>query len=250
MLRVPSQSLKRLRRAAMLAVLPLVLAGPAFAQNVITTPGDFDPSYNVDTSTPTGNFDTGAFQTQVETIMNDDALSESEKETAINDLSSNAVSGGFGSCAQQFDDLLLGLDAASVGVELAGTIAEAVGALFIVSEIPGVILQGIGTGLHLAGTVTTGFQNAAPNCNAEFTGTVEAWSNIAAKQGISAFAGKINLGNPDGVSYSQGIELGGGSLSGAGSEGPQASTGDATAVAIGNGAVAQNANDTAIGTGA
>ena len=104
--------------------------------------------------------------------------------------------GGGATCAQQLDALSLGLDAASVGLGLAGTITEAVGAVFVVSETPGIIIQAVGTGLHIGQTVVTGVQNSLPNCNAEFTGTVETWANVAAGQGVSAFDGAIMLGTP------------------------------------------------------
>ena len=57
--------------------------------------------------------------------------------------------------------------------------------------------------------------------------------------------GRISLGDPNGVTYSDGITLGGGALSGAGFGGPQAFTGDVTAIAIGNGAGAFSVNSTA-----
>jgi hypothetical protein len=76
-------------------------------------------------------------------------------------------------------------------------------------------------------------------------------STVTATQGISADGGTIFLGDTNLSTYSDGITLGGGALSGAG--GPasaEAVTGDIDAIAIGNGASAMQANDTALGTGA
>jgi hypothetical protein len=245
---------KSLRSALALSTFLVVAGAPALAQVVVTGPQDLTPTRNLETD---GSFqggsstDVGALQSQIDGIMNDTSLSEDEQKAAITTAVNNATSSnGTAACAEQLDDLALGLESASVGVELAGTIAEAIGAAFIVTEIPGVILQGVGTGLHLGTTVVTGVQNGLPNCNAQFTGTVEAWANVAAGQGISAFDENIILGNDDGVSYYQGITLGGGNLAGAGSGGADAITGHVDAIAIGNGSQATSQNGTALGTNA
>jgi len=108
-------------------------------------------------------------------------------------------------------------------------------------------------------TVTGGGVNATGN--SFFTGSIGIDGNVVTNgsitsnqlhtaQGISAHGGNIWLGDPNGVDFSEGITLGGGALSGAGVGGALAMTGNAAAIAIGNGATAVNANDTAIGTGA
>ena len=73
-------------------------------------------------------------------------------------------------------------------------------------------------------------------------------SHVAATLGISADGGAIRLGDANGSTYSSGITLGGGALSGAGTSGQQATTGDVNAIAIGNGANASTATSTALGT--
>jgi hypothetical protein len=237
----------------MLSGVFLSLGVPSALAQTASTPGDFTPGYNLDTQTPSGTQpDTNNLKNQINDILHDGTLSEDEKKDAVNNLVNNSVGGGgFGTCAQQLDGLILGLDSAAVGSDIAGIIGEAAGAVGAISdfEIPGIIIQGVGAGLNLASVVTTGIQNGLPNCSAEFTGTVETWANFAAKQGISAFDGAITLGTPS-QGYYDGITLGGGSLAGAGSGGNQASTGDVDAIAIGNGAYAENAGDTALGTGA
>jgi hypothetical protein len=101
--------------------LSLAVAGSgAVLADTVTTPGDFIPSYNVDTSTPSGTApDVGALQSQIDSIMNDTGLDQAQKEAAVQQAITDAgVGGPFGSCAEQLDPLLLGLDSASVATEL------------------------------------------------------------------------------------------------------------------------------------
>lgn len=88
--------------------------------------------------------------------------------------------------------------------------------------------------------------NVAFAQNASVTGTVSA-SEMAASQGISADGGKIWIGDTNGATYSSGITLGGGALSGAGYGGAEAYTGDPTAIAIGDAAQADQAGSLALG---
>jgi len=155
-------------------------------------------------------------------------------------------------CSEQLDDLALGLDAAGVATSIAGTILEAAGAVVIIAEIPGIVVQGVGDALSLASTVVAGVQNSLPSCEGEFTGTIKTHANIIASQGISAMNGTINLGHPDGQQYTGGIALGGGSLLGAGYTGFDADlpvADDLFAIAIGIRAHA-GAGNVAIGTDA
>ncbi len=86
--------------------------------------------------------------------------------------------------------------------------------------------------------------------NLALTGNVTS-STVTATQGISADGGSIFLGDTNLETFSDGITLGGGALSGAGDpNSDEAVTGDVDAIAIGNGANASNANGTALGTGA
>src|SRR5262249_42159889 len=95
-----------------------------------------------------------------------------------------------------------------------------------------------------------------PNCDTHFSGTIFADANIMAGQGVAVDNSAINIANRDGVPSQPGITLGGGALSGAGSNGPAsmagplATTDNVNAIAIGNGANASNGASTALGLGA
>ncbi len=91
--------------------------------------------------------------------------------------------------------------------------------------------------------------NVAFASNASVTGTLSA-SQITASQGISAFGGAITIGDPSLTTYSSGITLGGGALSGAGTGDGQAFTGNVTAIAIGNNAQATQLGSVALGESA
>jgi trimeric autotransporter adhesin len=105
------------------------------------------------------------------------------------------------------------------------------------------------TGKSIFNSDGSGQPAVAVNGNVAVSGVVTA-SQVKATQGISADNGAIWLGDPNGVTYSSGITLGGGALSGAGTGGPQAFTGTVSSIAIGNGASAFAVNTTALGTGA
>jgi hypothetical protein len=158
-------------------------------------------------------------------------------------------------CVQQWDPILLALDSSSVATEIAGTALEAVGSANVFTsfpEIPGIVMQGAASALHLAQNVIKWdlYNRDVPDCNATFTGTVQTQANFAAKQGVSAMDGAINLGTKDGTGYYNGITIGGGEVAGAGNTGATAYTGDADAIAIGNGSSAGKADATALGTSA
>ena len=72
-------------------------------------------------------------------------------------------------------------------------------------------------------------------------------SQVQTTQGISAMGGGIIIGDPNGTTYSDGITIGGGAVSGAGFGGAQAFTGDANAIALGNNALGQQSGSVAVG---
>ena len=72
-------------------------------------------------------------------------------------------------------------------------------------------------------------------------------SQVHATQGISVVGGGIWIGDPNGTTYSDGITIGGGAVSGAGFGGAQAVTGNADAIAIGNNAQAMQSGSVAVG---
>ena len=74
-------------------------------------------------------------------------------------------------------------------------------------------------------------------------------AQVHATQGISAVGGGIWLGDVGGTTFSSGITIGGGAVSGAGvgAGSLQAFTGDVYAIAIGNNALAMNSGSVALG---
>ena len=192
---------------------------------------------------------------------------------------------GDATCAQQLTTAMLNTSIASTALSGAAT-AAALAALALpppadlIAEVAAGVVNIGATASAVAQNVYQATANGLPSCDQSFTGTVSVTaggvnvtgnsifqnnvgvvgdlavggsvnaSQMHASQGISAMGGRISLGDPNGVTYSDGITLGGGALSGAGFGGPQAFTGDVTAIAIGNGAGAFSVNSTAVGTGA
>jgi hypothetical protein len=188
-------------------------------------------------------------------------------------------------CAQQLDTIGIVTEATGLGIETVGVGAEIAAqaipppgnqvaeAIAIGTQVGGLVVQGVALGNQI---IATGL----PSCEEDFTGTVRVLAGgvnvsgvsifkndvgidanlnvsgsvnanqVHAAQGISAHGGAIWIGDPGGLTYFSGITIGGGALSGAGTGGPLAFTGDVTAIAIGNGASAFNVNNTALGTGA
>ena len=174
-------------------------------------------------------------------------------------------------CAQQSDTLINVTQAAGLAAELAAQAAPPPG-----DQAAEAIALGIQTGIWAEQV----YVSTLPQCEETFTGTVRVTgggvnvtgasifnntvgvvgnvnvsanvtaSRVLATQGVSAMNGAINLGDPNGVTYSDGINIGGGAISGAGFGGAQAFTGAISAIAIGNGASAFSANSAAYGTGA
>jgi hypothetical protein len=189
-------------------------------------------------------------------------------------------------CAQQLTTLGIVAQGTAIGLEIGGLGAEIVAQAAGVGptqQAAEAVAIGIQVGAQSASAAAYAAQIRAaqlPNCEAEFTGTVKVSngglnvtgqsifnntvgvignlnasqnvtaSQVHATQGISADGGAIWLGDPNGTTFSSGITLGGGALSGAGTGGAQAFTGDVSAVAIGNGASAFAVNSTALGTNA
>jgi hypothetical protein len=172
-----------------------------------------------------------------------------------------------------------------LGTELIGTAAEL--AAQAVPPPGNQVAEGVALTTQVIGVTaqTVAFANMVhattlPSCEEEFTGTVKVSaggvnvtgasifngnvgvvgninasgnvtaSQVHATQGISAMGGRIWLGDLNGTTFSDGITLGGGALSGAGFGGLQAFTGHVTAIAIGNGASAFSVNSVALGTNA
>ncbi len=177
------------------------------------------------------------------------------------------------------------LDAAGLAAEVIGEAGQpftnaatvagvGIQATGVAVSIADLVFQGFKLGIDVEA-------NGLPNCDQAFIGTVQVRdggvdvsggsifnddvgvdadvnasgevtaNQVKAAQGISAHGGAIWLGDPDpdGTSptYSSGITIGGGAISGAGTGGEMAFTGDVDAIAIGNGATAMTAGSVAIG---
>lgn len=250
-IRADRPSFHRGRRGRLMSALAftMLLPVPAHTQTITGTYGTPTPNYNLNTSNLGQNVDVDALNSQIHTIATDITLSEQQKKDQIQAAVTSATNLPGATCAQQLDPIISGFSIASDATGIAGDIGEAVGAAGGVAdfEIPGIVIQTVGDGLGLASDITSTIQTTMPNCNAEFTGSVLADANIVASQGVSAFNGAINLGNADGISYQGGIAIGGGSISGAGTPGHEARTDVASAIAIGNDAIATSDNSTALG---
>jgi YadA head domain repeat (2 copies) len=174
-----------------------------------------------------------------------------------------------------------GLLAGTSGVEGVALLAAITGAGSTVVGVASQVSAQIHTKDAQAASVSaqdlTVYSGNLDNCNSNFTGTVQVKaggvnvsgdsifqdnvgftqsinvggnvtaSKLFATQGISAFGGAITIGDPSLTTYSSGITIGGGAISGAGTGGLQAFTGDVSAVAIGNNAQATQVGSLALG---
>lgn len=166
------------------------------------------------------------------------------------------------------------------GDSTAATVATTAAGIGAAAAVSGIATQLTGTVFAHQAQDLTDYANTLDFCDSKFTGTVTVKaggvdvtgdsifrgnvglgsslnvaggvtaSTLSATQGISAFGGAITIGDPNLTTYSSGITLGGGALSGAGTGGAQAVTGDVTAVAIGNNAQATQVGSLALGTDA
>lgn len=193
-------------------------------------------------------------------------------------LPAAAAGGGVGmvagGVAMNAVGIATGVQAVATGAKIAALAAEAVG---VVSTVTGVGSQIAAQVFSHDSQDLAVYVATLPNCEAEFTGTVTVSggglnvtgasifnddvgvaadvnaegdvnaSQVHATQGISAVGGGIWIGDPNGTTYSSGITIGGGAVSGAGAGGAQAFTGDIDAIAIGNNARAMMSGSLAFG---
>ena len=83
-------------------------------------------------------------------------------------LAANAV------CAEQLDDVIFGLQTAEIAADFIGLGAEAAGAVFIISEIPGIVAQAAALALGTAAFALEQQAGDKPNCEGDFLGSVTA----------------------------------------------------------------------------
>jgi hypothetical protein len=162
------------------------------------------------------------------------------------------------------------------GNSTASSVAYVAGVVGAVATVAGVASQITAQVFTTDAFNLTNYTAGLPGCEGTFTGTVAVTAGgvnvsgdsifqgnvgitqslnvdnlnvntIMAAQGISAFGGAITIGDPSLTTYSSGITIGGGAISGAGTGGLQAFTGDVTAIAIGNNAQATEVGSLALG---
>ena len=274
----------RLLMTAMISVLAIAPVRVAYAQaETTTTPAQSPVSnglpYNGNsqaTPTPPDLTSVGQGGCQQEYTHKINSLGDSIADDNIVNVTAEGVALGaeIADATAETEEFIaagVGLGEAAIGVATpldaapaAPGLAEAGVQLGLAGAAEGVLTVALGAEVAdfatgLAGAILqkqqqnlTDYSSDLPNCGTEFTGTIQVDANINANQGIAADGGAINLGNPDGTSYQGGITLGGGALSGAGSIGASdgsnlATTGDVTAIAIGNDSQATNAGSVALG---
>ena len=260
--RAPRSS-KGLRYTGLIAGLFFSMASPAFAQGANGTVAAATPS--TPTTVNPGN-------TQVTGLGN---------ATCVQQYNDYGI--GLEQTSQDVAIAQTTLDAAGLAAEAIGEADPLTGA----GAAAGIAIQVSGLVLGVADLINqqtqinlANEQNGLPYCDQAFTGTisvsaggsnitgnsiynnnlgvaqnVNVGGNVTASQvhttqGISTNGGGIIIGDRNLTTFSSGITLGGGALSGAGYGGEQAYTGDVTAIAIGNSARATSVNSTAMGTSA
>ena len=175
-------------------------------------------------------------------------------------MNANTVSRGAQAAATVVKIVALGAEGVGVASTVTGVGSQIAAQVFAhqsqdlsvySSTLPGCESTHTGTvmvndgGVNVTGTsIFNNDVGVAANVNVE--GNVNA-SQVRATQGISAVGGGIWIGDPNGTTYSDGITIGGGALSGAGVGGSQAITGDADAIAIGNNAQSMSSGSVALG---
>lgn len=82
-------------------------------------------------------------------------------------------SAGAAACQEQVDDLLLGLGIAQNVADGVGLAAEAVGAVFIISEIPGILAQAAALALGISAFAIEEQVSGLPNCEGDFLGSLQ-----------------------------------------------------------------------------
>ncbi len=97
-------------------------------------------------------------------------------------------------CRQQLDNTLIGLYSAAFAADGAGIAAEAVGAAFIVTEIPGVVAQGAALGLTVgAYALETDAGRQLPYCEETFAGSVVVTAGGTSVAGNSEFNNDLHV---------------------------------------------------------
>ena len=254
--------LRELRRAAAIALIPIAIAGSALAQGTNPTVPNTPPVTPPTVTPSTTQVTTGA--TCAQQFNNHGVnLAQISQDVAIAQTSADAAgiaAEAIGEAGQPFTNPATVAGVAAQGAALALGIAD------LVNQQNQIDLTNTINNLPFCDQVFTGTITVT-NGGADITGDsifrnnlgvtqdVNVGNNVTASkvfttQGISTNGGGIVIGDLNLETFSSGITLGGGALSGAGFGGLQAFTGDVTSVAIGNAARAERVNSLALGEAA
>ena len=96
-------------------------------------------------------------------------------------------------CGEQLHDVIFGLQVAEQVADAAGLAAEAVGAAFIVSEIPGILAQAAALGLGVAAFALEEEAAAKPSCETDILGSLTVQAGGANITGDSIFNNELEV---------------------------------------------------------
>ena len=231
------RAIRSLGRVAIIGLLPVLTVAPALGQGT-----------NTSTPAPTSTAPAKVEPSQNQTFIPFTATCAQQADTRINVMQAAGLAAeAAAQAAVPPGDQIA--EAVALGIQIV-TWAEQVHQ----TTLPQCDETFVGTvtvtngGVNVSGASIFN-SNVAVNGDVAVSGNVTA-SKVMATQGISAMGGAITLGDPNLVTFSDGINIGGGAISGAGFGGAQAFTGHVSAIAIGNGASAFSANSSAYGNGA
>lgn len=99
-------------------------------------------------------------------------------ETSLGDT--QVGSSAAAQCQEQVDDLVMGLQTAEIAADFIGLGIEAAGAVFIISEIPGIVAQAAALALGTAAFAIEEEVSDKPNCEGDFLGSVKTQAGFQA----------------------------------------------------------------------
>lgn len=100
--------------------------------------------------------------------------------TETNFGDTQVASSGAAACQEQVDDLVMGLQTAEIAADFVGLGIEAAGAVFIISEIPGIVAQAAALALGTAAFAIEEEVSDKPNCEGDFLGSVKTQAGFQA----------------------------------------------------------------------
>ncbi len=119
-------------------------------------------------------------------------------QTSPSDTQTTTIAGS--TCRQQLDNVIIGLHSAAYIADGVGLAMEAVGAVFIISEIPGIIAQGVALGMDIAAyAFEEDANNQLPYCEETFAGSVVVTDGGTSVTGDSIFNNNLDVTGALGV---------------------------------------------------